>query len=115
MMTPAFQELPHSAQSIHLIAIGCVLCAVLLLIAPAAIHRIAFGGNDEPQAYEVGAALLTCTLAPLALHLLRFYVATTRMLASEWLARAYAAATLVFLMTFWYLVPLVLGRAPRAQ
>jgi hypothetical protein len=116
MMTPTFSELPHSTQITHLIALACVLAAVLLLIAPAAVHRIAFGGRDDPEAYDVGATLLTCTLAPLALGIsCDFYVAMTRTLTSERAARAYAATTLVFLMSLWYLVPLILKRSQRAR
>jgi uncharacterized protein DUF6328 len=116
MMTPAFDELTRATQIMHLLALACVLSAVLLLIAPAAVHRIAFGGHDDPQAYAVGARLLTWTLLPLALGIgCDFYVAMTRLLEDEVLPKVYAAVIFVALMTLWYLVPLMLKRTPRAH
>lgn len=116
MMTPAFDELPHATQIVHLVALACVLAAVILLIAPAAVHRIAFGGRDDEEAYDVGASLLTWTLMPFALGICcDFYLAMTRLLESEWLARAYAAIMFVFLMALWYLLPLILKGVRRVH
>jgi len=116
MMTPAFDELAPSVRSIHLTALACVLSAVLLLIAPAAVHRIAFAGRDDERLYAVGGTLLTWALAPFALGICcDLYVAMTRLVESEWLARTYAGVTLAFLVSLWYLVPLALRRARRAE
>jgi hypothetical protein len=43
-MTPAFDQLPHALRTTHVVALASVLLTVIVLIAPAAVHRIAFGG-----------------------------------------------------------------------
>jgi hypothetical protein len=112
LMTPAFDQLPYGARIAHIAALAGVLVAVILLIAPAAVHRIAFGGTDAPQAYSVGTVLVTWALAPLAIGICcDFYLALTRLLEGEWLARACAAGMFVFLLTLWYVVPLLLRRS----
>jgi hypothetical protein len=108
-MTPAFDQLPNALRMTHVVALASILLTIILLIAPAAVHRIAFGGRDDPLFYSVGSALLTWTLAPFAIGVCcDFYLAMTRLLESEWLARSCAAALLLLLVTLWYLMPLIL-------
>jgi len=116
MMTPAFDNLPKAAQLIHLIALVSILAAMVLLIAPAALHRIAFSGMDDPRAYSFGSALLTGALLPLAVGVCcDFYVAITRLLNSESWARIDAVVIFVVLVTLWYGVPLFLRRSQHGR
>jgi Family of unknown function (DUF6328) len=114
MMTPAFDQLPRLVQLIHLVALTNILTAVVLLIAPAALHRIAFSGMDDPRAYSFGSALLTVSLLPLALGVCcDFYVAMTRLLETESWARIDAVSIFVVLISLWYVAPLFLRSQHR--
>jgi hypothetical protein len=54
MMTKAFDRLLPPLQSIHVVALMSLVIAAVLLIAPAAIHRLAFQGRDDPQFVRYG-------------------------------------------------------------
>jgi hypothetical protein len=46
----------------HLIALSNIVLAIILLIAPAAIHRLAFEGTDDPQLHALGSRIITIAL-----------------------------------------------------
>jgi Family of unknown function (DUF6328) len=116
MMTPAFDHLPRVVQLVHLVALANILTAVVLLIAPAALHRVAFSGMDDPRAYSFGSALLTISLLPLALGVCcDFYVAMTRLLDTESWARFDAVSIFIVLISLWYIAPLFLRRSQHRR
>lgn len=45
-LTSAFDELPLSFRLVHLVALCAIALAALLLMTPAAVHRIAFDWED---------------------------------------------------------------------
>jgi hypothetical protein len=115
MLTKAFSELPALARTVHLIALLCVALAIILLIAPAAIHRLAFDGKDDPRMHSTGSVLMTLALLPLASGLsCDIWVALTKLFPdSDSFALFGSLALWSLLMTFWYVVPLVLRRLYR--
>ena len=115
MLTKAFGQLPATARAVHLVALMCVVLAIILLIAPAAIHRLAFDGNDDPRLHSTGSILMTLALLPLALGLsCDIWVALTKLFADQdSLALFGALSVWVLLMTMWYVVPLALRRGYR--
>jgi hypothetical protein len=115
MLTKAFGELTPAARVVHLVALLSITLSVVLLIAPTAIHRLTFGGRDDPRMHATGSLLMTVALLPLAFGLTcDTWVALTRLFAGhDWLALYGALGVLVLLMTLWYLVPLMLRRAYR--
>jgi hypothetical protein len=54
--TKSFNELPHSVQYLHAAALCAVALSVLLLMTPAAVHRIAFQGEDDASFFRIGSA-----------------------------------------------------------
>jgi hypothetical protein len=115
MLTKAFGELPAAARTVHLVALMCVTVAIILLIAPAAIHRLTFDGNDDPRLHSTGSVLMTLALLPLALGLsCDIWVALTKLFADhDSLALLGALSVWALLMTMWYVVPLALRRLYR--
>jgi hypothetical protein len=115
MLTKAFGELPAAARTVHLVALMCVTVAIILLIAPAAIHRLTFDGNDDPRLHSTGSVLMTLALLPLALGLsCDIWVALTKLFADhDLLALLGALSVWALLMTMWYVVPLALRRLYR--
>jgi hypothetical protein len=116
-MTKAFAMLRAPNRDIHFFALAMEAMAIMLLLAPAAVHRITFGGADNERFHDIGSALVTIALVPLALGIAAdFYVAASKILNSDSLALAGAGLAIVLLGTLWYALPLFLRRAlPRAQ
>jgi len=65
--TRSFRELPLSIQYLHAAALCAVALSVLLLMTPAALHRIAFHGEDDASFFRIGSALVIAASIPLAI------------------------------------------------
>jgi hypothetical protein len=114
-MNSVFAKLPPSSQLIHALALGCVALALVLLVAPAAFHRLAFGGEDTEDVFRVGAALVTSALLPLALGIAGdIYVAITRIANSSAVGVGAAVLSLLVFLGFWYVQPILLRSRARA-
>jgi hypothetical protein len=91
----------------HIVALCCIAVAVVLLMAPASIHRIAFAGQDDPAFLRMGSVFVVSAPLPLAFGIaLDTYVAAGRALQSEAIALALAAAAIIVLLGVWYALPL---------
>lgn len=111
MLSSAFKELPQTSQYAHLAALFTNVVSIVLLICPAAVHRMTFEGKDESRMHTIGSALVTLALTPLMLGIsLDLYVALARLLDSTQIAVGSAVAALVLMSGFWYGVPLYLRR-----
>ena len=110
-LTRAFQELPFESKAAHVVALCCVAFAVILLMAPAAFHRISFAGEDDPAFLRLGSAFVIAAPAPLAAAIaLDTYVAVRRALDSSSTALILAACALLVLLGLWYGYPLLRRR-----
>src|SRR5690349_11759989 len=105
-LTKAFSELPVEAKMAHAAALCCLGLAVLLLMAPASLHRIAFDGEDDPQFVKIGSWFVIAAPLPVALAIaLDTYVAAGRALQSPTAAIALAIFAIVALLGCWYVYP----------
>lgn len=115
-MTKPFAELSRGVQIVHVVALMSLACAIILLIAPAAIQRISFEGMDDPRVHSMGSTLITVALAPMAIGLTcDVWVALTRLVDSM---PARVLGTFLVgssLIAFWYAVPLLLRRRLNAR
>jgi hypothetical protein len=85
--------------------------AIILLICPAAIHRIAFDGADDPRLHSAGSLLITIALLPLAVAITcDLWVALTTLFGEGLAALGGAVAAFALLMVLWFLLPLFLRR-----
>jgi hypothetical protein len=106
-LTRAFAQLPPGTKMIHAVALCCIAFAVILLMATAALHRISFGGEDDPEFLRIGSVLVIGAPVPLAAGIaLDTYVAAERALDSMNAAGALAATALVVLLGLWYVFPI---------
>jgi hypothetical protein len=111
-MSKTFSQLPPVDQHVHFAALSAVALSVILLITPAAVHRITFDGQDVLRFHQIGSFIVTLALIPLALGVAGdFYLAASRMIESQSVAAAAAAIAFLVLALLWYGVPLVLRRA----
>jgi hypothetical protein len=62
----AFERLPRPWQLIHFISLLATTISIVLLIAPAAYHRLAEAGEDTPHFHAIASRLLLAALVFLA-------------------------------------------------
>jgi len=63
MMTQAFDELPQDAKIMHAAGLCSVTIAMILLMTPAALHRLSFGGNESERFLRLGSAFVIARTA----------------------------------------------------
>jgi hypothetical protein len=115
MMTKAFDRLPPSVQTVHITALMSLVVAVVLLISPAAIHRLTFKGCDDPRFMRSGSFIITLALVPLASAICcDLWVALFKLTEHAVIATAGALVTAAFLFGLWFVVPLALRQRIRA-
>lgn len=103
----AFAELPEAVKMLHVAALCCIGLAVIMLMAPASIHRIAFGGEDDPAFVRVASFFVVAAPLPLAFGIaLDTFVAAGRALQSDRAASLLSLAAIVVLLGTWYVYPL---------
>jgi hypothetical protein len=108
-LTKSFETLPDMARLVHFAALFLVAIAVMLLISPAAVHRIAFDGADDEHFVRLASHMVTASLVPLALGMAsELYVAAVRLLPASSMAGWIAAGSACVLLGFWYILPLAL-------
>jgi hypothetical protein len=111
----AFSLLPIGVQRIHFVAAAMVATAIIVLIAPGQVHRVAYKSRDDSRAHEIGSRLLSCALAPLAIGIAADYYVAVGKIKGYVLSVAVAAAiVLLLLLTAWYAIPwFIRARRPR--
>jgi hypothetical protein len=110
-MSKTFAQLAPGDQHVHFAALCAVALSVMLLITPAAVHRITFRGQDVLRFHQIGSIIVTLALVPLALGVTGdFYLAASRMVDSKSIAASGAGIAFIVLAILWYGVPLLLRR-----
>jgi Family of unknown function (DUF6328) len=110
-LTQAFEQLPHSSQLLHAAALLLVALAIILLMAPAAFHRIAFAGEDTEAFHRLGSGFIIAATVPLAGGIAAdVYVALTKITQHTAAAIAAAAFAAAVMAGLWYVHPYLLRR-----
>ncbi len=111
VLTDSFERLPAASRAVHLVSLGFVAVAIIMLIAPASYHRIAAGGNAEESVLRCAVAMMLPAEGLIALGLVGDAYVTVRLISgshalSLWLG---VGATLGF-MALLYVFPLMSRR-----
>jgi uncharacterized protein DUF6328 len=116
VMTRAFGELPREAQWAHVGAVGFGVLTIVLLVAPAAWHRIVERGEETDAFHRVATGFVLAAILPLAAGLaIDLGVVTFRLVpGSPRLAVAAAGAAFALLAGTWFALPLA-ARALRGR
>ena len=110
-LTRAFEQLPEHVKLLHAAALCCVGFAVILLMTPAALHRISFAGEDTAPFLRLGSAFVIAAPAFLAVGIAGdLFVATYKAAGSQVLAIAVASVSMALLVLFWFAIPLYIRR-----
>jgi Family of unknown function (DUF6328) len=116
MMAKSFDRLPPLVQAMHVIALMGLVIAVALLIAPAALHRLALQGRDDAKLLGLGSLVITLALLPLAASICcDVWVALFKLTGSDTLPTVGALVTAALLLVMWFALPLYLRGTMRAH
>jgi hypothetical protein len=109
MLTTGFDRLPQSAKIIHAAALLLIAVNIVLLMTPAALHRLSFAGEDSDLFFRIGSGFVIASPLFLAAGIaLEFYVVVLKVYDSggwPWIDAGLIFATL---LTLWYALPLAL-------
>lgn len=106
ILTESFDALPDSSVLVHLAALAAIALSAVLLIAPAAHHRIVFGGEDSEEFLPIASGYLLGATVFLALGMAAdCYVIVAKVLGSSTSGIVAAAVTAVVCLGLWHVWP----------
>ena len=116
VLTRSFNELPTLFKYVHCAALTAVALSVVLLMTPAALHRIGFHGEDDPVFFRIGSWLIIAGSVPLAAGIAAdVAVVFFKVTESNGMALASGLAALVVLVGLWLGYPAWYRLAARSR
>jgi len=107
-LTKSFETLPDEMKWLHFAGLAAVALSVLLLMTPAAVHRLAFHGEDNAQFFRIGSRFVIAAALPLALGISAdIAVVVFKITESGAISAAIASAAAAVFVTAWYIYPLL--------
>ncbi|HXE52287.1 MAG TPA: DUF6328 family protein [Tepidisphaeraceae bacterium] len=99
----AFWRIPAISKYVHLTSLCLTAITVVLLITPAAFHRIAEGGEDSRRLVRIASRCVVGALIPLALSISGdIYVVVDQVFQSRMIAATAAIASVVVSLGMWF-------------
>ena len=99
----SFDKLPDSSRYLHFAALALVALSIVLLMTPAAYHRIAERGEETEHFHRFASRTLLAAMVPLALGLsVDFFIVARKVTESPALAAALALALLALFYGLWF-------------
>ena len=101
-----FDSLSDAAKGLHLLSLISVCISIMLLMTPAAYHRIVYGGQESEEFHRMASHTLLAAMAILSLG-----VATELLVVFSWTTGNSIFAALIALATFitftvsWFAYP----------
>ena len=115
MLMDAFTKLPKTSQYIHVASLWLLAATIVLLMAPAAFHRIVERGEDSERLHRFASAMLLVAMVPLALGIAGdFYVVLDKVFEAPTVSVALAVVSLIVFFGLWFGLTLAI-RARRAH
>jgi len=107
----SFQKIPQSSRFLHLASLLLVCFAVILLMTPAAFHRIVERGEDTERFYRIATRLVLSALVPIALaSSAELYIVVAKVTENIAVSVTIAILLLVCFLGLWFVYPLILQR-----
>jgi hypothetical protein len=108
VLTASFDNLPPASRAVHLISFGLVAIAIILLVAPAAYHRIAAEGDAEERVLRYAVRMMIPAVGLLAAGMASdAYVIVRKITEMPDLALAISLVAGLGFALLLYVVPLV--------
>jgi Family of unknown function (DUF6328) len=103
MFMDGFDKLPNSSKFIHMASLGLVALTTILLMTPAAYHRIALRGEDTERMHSVASAFLMTAMITLPLGICGdVYVVIDKVTSSFATSIGCAILALAFFYGTWF-------------
>jgi hypothetical protein len=103
VLTESFDRLPDVSKYVHLASLGMIAVTVVLLMTPAAYHRIVEQGEETEHFHRFASKMVVSALVPLALGLSGgVYVVVQKVTDSTLVAVVSALVTLALFWELWF-------------
>ena len=103
ILVEGFEKLPASSKYVHLASLSLIALAIILLIAPAAYHRIVEEGEETEHFHRVASRLILASMVPLALGICGdLFVVVRKVTESVTAAIAGACLMLLIFYGLWF-------------
>ncbi|MCA1634118.1 MAG: DUF6328 family protein [Acidobacteria bacterium] len=102
-LTEGFEKLPGSSKYIHLACLSLISLAIVLMMTPAAYHRLVERGEATEHFHRFASRMMLASMVPLALGISGdFFVVARKVTESTGVALALAGASLVVFYGMWF-------------
>lgn len=101
-----FKTLPKLSQYIHLGSLWLITASIILLISPAAFHRIVEHGEPSESFHRLAGGIMLASMAPLGLGLCGDLYVVIAKVISPAIAAAASTLMLLFFSALWFAFPL---------
>ena len=109
MLTTGFDRLTQGSKIAHAAALGLIAVNVILLMMPAALHRLSYGGEDSKDFLRIASVLVVTAPLFLAAGIAtETYVVLQKVAENSLGSLAGASLTFFIFMLCWYALPLLL-------
>jgi Family of unknown function (DUF6328) len=119
VVTQSFDEISATSKLVHLVGLCLVTLTVILLMAPAAYHRLVYAGEDTNEFHRAGSLFVTAATVPLALGIAAdVYVVVEKIAKASPVALVFAGVSVAGFIGLWHVYPLILrlrSDAARAE
>lgn len=113
ILSQSFDKLSETSKIVHVTALGALGIAMILLMAPAAYHRIVTSGEATEDVLRFSHYALLGSMIPLAFGLAAgFYVALTRVMEAPFWPAVAAFISMLIMLALWFALPLIARRRP---
>ena len=103
ILMPNFDKIPGYAKWIHFASLAAIAISAILLITPAAYHRIVEHGDDSEEFHNFAGRILLLAMLFLGLGVAGdFFVVVQKISGSVQLACWLAAGLMMFLLLLWF-------------
>jgi Family of unknown function (DUF6328) len=103
VLTESFDRLPNTSKYVHLASLAFIALTVVLLMTPAAYHRIVEQGEETEHFHRFASKMVVAALVPLALGIAGgVYVAVQKVTESTLLSVVAALVTLALFWELWF-------------
>lgn len=105
ILTEAFDNLPRSSKYVHLMSLCMIAASIILLMTPAAYHRIVEKGEETEHFHDFASRILLAAMVPLAIGVCGdFYVVAAKITDAATLSAIAAMAMLMMFYGFWFVL-----------
>ncbi len=103
MFMDGFDKIPESSKYVHIVSLSLIALTMILLMTPAAYHRIAVAGEDTPRVHNVASVFLLAAMITLPLGICGdVYVVFRKVTDSIALSISLAGAELIIFYGLWF-------------